>query len=89
MIDAISTPHFKRIRKKYVKNNLRRAQEYLFALNSFRHDPSHPGLNTEKLVNSETWSMRINRSDRIFFMWIDDTSILLLDIGPHDKYRKV
>ncbi len=87
MIKINRSPHFNRNFKKYVKKNTSRAESVLFALNTFRHNPNNPGLNTEKLVNSDNWSFRINRGDRIFFVWIDKTTVLLVDIGSHDKYR--
>lgn len=87
MIKIIRSPHLNRNLKKYVKKNTDRAEAVLSALNTFRHNPNNPGLNTEKLVNSEIWSMRINRGDRIFLVWIDKKTVLLVDIGPHDKYK--
>lgn len=88
MIKINRSTHFNRNLKKYVKNNTKRAQAFLSTLNIFRHNFSNPGLNVEKLVNSETWSLRINRSDRIFFLWIDKNTVLLVDIGLHDKYKE-
>jgi len=89
MIQVISTTHFKRSRKRYTKNNIKRAKQYLSTLNLFRHNSTHVGLKVEKLMNSDMWSMRINKSDRIFFAWIDNNTALLLEIGLHDMYRKV
>jgi len=42
----------------------------------------------EKLKGSLYWTIRISLSNRIFFIWIDKKTALLIDIGPHDKYRK-
>ncbi|PIZ65066.1 cytotoxin [Candidatus Roizmanbacteria bacterium CG_4_9_14_0_2_um_filter_39_13] len=89
MIQVATTPHFKRSRNKYIKNSVKKAKQFLSALNAFRHNPSHPSLNVEKLINSDIWSMRINRSDWIFFAWINNETALLLEIGHHDMYRKV
>jgi len=89
MITIQSSPHFERNRKKYVKKNALRAEKVLSTLNTFRHNPIHPGLNVEKLVNSDIWSIRLDRGDRIFFTWIDKNTALLLDIGVHDKYRTI
>ncbi len=89
MIKLKPTTHFERNRKKYVKKNILRAEKMLSILNIFRHSPSHPSLNLEKLINSDIWSIRLDRGDRLFFTWIDDQTALLLDIGKHDKYRTV
>ena len=89
MIKIQITSHFERSRKKYVKKNILRAEKILSTLNTFRHDPLHRGLNIEKLVNSNIYSLRLDRGDRIFFTWINKDTALLLDIGKHDKYKTV
>ena len=50
----------------------------------------HPSLNTEKLEprNKNIWSFRIDWNFRVIFTFPDQETILLLDIGPHDIYRK-
>lgn len=60
-------------------------QFQLFLQNLF-----HPSLNTEKLQpkNKNIWSFRIDRNFRVIFTFLDQETILLLDIGPHDIYKK-
>ena len=89
MIKLKPTTHFERSRKKYVKKNVLRAEKILSTLQVFRKNPLHPSLNLEKLRNSDVWSMRLGRGDRLFFTWIGKETVLLLDIGTHDKYRTV
>lgn len=51
----------------------------------------HPSLNTEKLEpkNKNIWSFRINKKLRVIFTFNVDETIVLLDIGPHDIYKKI
>jgi len=81
--------HFLSERKKYLKNNPKRFAEYKKAIALLLSNPAHPSLNLEKLVNTKgVYTVRLNRSDRIFFIWKEVNSALLIDIGKHDKYRK-
>lgn len=75
-------------RKRYVRNNSKGFEDYSKCIKLFLANPSHPSLHIEKLSGSKLWTMRINKSDRIFFFWKDEQTALLLDIGKHDKYRK-
>ncbi len=84
-----TTPKYTRAVTKYFKNDKKRKVEIARALKLFISNPAHPGLNTELLKNSEFWTMRVNKSDRIFFLWIEKNKhALLWDIGAHDKYRR-
>lgn len=51
----------------------------------------HPSLRTEKLEpkHKNIWSFRMDKSYRVIFTFTDKETILLLDIGPHDIYRKI
>ncbi len=79
---------FERERKKFTKNNPQNAKSLKKTLALFRKNPKHPSLNLEKLGGSSIWTIRIDRGNRIFFLWIDKTTALFIDIGEHDKYRK-
>lgn len=83
------TKRFVNLHRKYTKYNKKNTLAVEKVLQLFVNNPSHPSLNVEKLINSGIWSMRINRSDRIFFAWINNETALLLEIGHHDMYRKV
>jgi mRNA-degrading endonuclease RelE of RelBE toxin-antitoxin system len=57
----------------------------------FRSNPFHPSLHTEKLEpkNKELWSIRIDKSYRIIFRFIDGNTVLFLTTGPHDWIYKL
>lgn len=88
-IQLTALPRYVRALAKYAKNNEKRREEAKRSLKLLRENPSHPGLNTELLKNTDMWSIRVNKSDRIFFRWIEKNKhALLWDIGAHDKYRR-
>lgn len=78
---------YKKAARKFVKNNQERSDSIDKALTLFQENTKHPGLNVEKLKNSVYYSMRIDKHSRIFFVWQDSNTAVLLDIGKHDKYR--
>lgn len=82
------SPNYLRSLKNFVKNNERNAEKIKKATTLFRHNPKHPGLNLEKLTGSSIWTIRIDKGNRIFFYWIDQSTVLFIDIGKHDKYRR-
>lgn len=88
MIKIIFSPHFLRSRKKFLKNNLELAIKVTEAIEKFVNNPFHPGLNLEKLINLDIWTIRIDRGNRIFLHWLNSSTALFIDIGKHDKYRK-
>lgn len=88
MIVFENTTQYQKQLSKFVKNNNQRAEALIKTLDLFAQNPAHPSLNLEKLVNNTTWTVRIDKGNRIFFRWIDASTALLLDIGKHDKYRK-
>lgn len=72
--------------KKFVKKNPQRAEALIKSLKRFRENPNHPGLHVEKLKAIKYWSMRVDLSNRIFFIK-NKNDIILTDLGPHDKYK--
>jgi len=88
MLKISRTKRFDNEYKKFVKHNLYRAESIIQSLSLVIKDPQHPSLHIEKLQGAHIWSMRIDRGNRIFFLWVDKGTILLVDIGSHDKYRK-
>jgi mRNA-degrading endonuclease RelE of RelBE toxin-antitoxin system len=75
-------------RKKFLNNNLDLFNKTIKAISLFVKNPTHPSLNLEKLKGSHIWTIRIDKGNRIFFSWVDKSTVLFLDIGKHDKYRK-
>ena len=83
------TRHFIRERKKYLKNYPKRFTDYKKAVTLFVSNPQHKSLNVEKLRNAKgVFTVRLNKSDRIFFIWKKDYTAIFIDIGKHDKYRR-
>jgi mRNA-degrading endonuclease RelE of RelBE toxin-antitoxin system len=81
--------HFLSERKKYVKNSLQRFTSYKKTITIFASNPNHSSLNVEKLRNAKgVYTIRLSRSDRIFFVWKEENTVLFIDIGKHDKYRR-
>ena len=58
------------------------------AVEFFRDDPRHPGLNFEKLRGGEYFSIRVNQGFRIILRALDDDGFELADLGAHDIYRR-
>lgn len=71
-------------RKKFLKHNSHLFQKTVKALSLLSLNPRHPSLHLEKLSGSEIWTVRIDRGNRLFFSFLDDKTILLLDIVKHD-----
>lgn len=88
MITLVYSKKFLTERKKFVKHNLVRTRDVGAALRFFVDNPSHPSLQIEKLGGTNIWTIRIDSGNRIFFIWIDNQTAVLIDIGPHDKNRK-
>lgn len=87
-MDINLTKSYLRALERFVKNNQRNIKDIKKALNLFKENPQHPSLNLEKLKGSEYWTIRIDKGNRIFFVWIDKNTALFIDIGKHDMYRK-
>jgi len=83
-------PSFDRQLRKFTKKNNDRSRSVKEALRRFQIDPTHPSLHVEKLSGSDTWTIRIDSGNRLFFVWSDegDTAIFFY-VGPHDSYRTV
>lgn len=88
MIAISYSPKYLAARKKFLKNNSKLANKAIKAILLFVKNPQHPSLNLEKLKGIKIWTIRIDKGNRIFFYWIDESKALFIDIGKHDKYRK-
>lgn len=75
-------------RAKFLKNNPNLFNKTIKAISLFVDNPKHPSLNLEKLKGSEYWTIRIDKGNRVFFRWIDESEVLFIDVGKHDKYRR-
>lgn len=81
--------HFDRELKRYIKKDNKNQSLIKLVLIRLLHNFKHPSLNTEKLKGKGLYTVRITKGDRLWFKVLDDDSILLLDIGKHDKYRRI
>lgn len=88
MIELRISSKFRTAHKKFIKNDSARKEAVASALRRFSQYATYPSLHLEKLGGSKYWTMRVDKGNRIFFMWIDKQIILLIDIGSHDKYKK-
>ena len=88
MITLQKTSKYQRERNKFVKNSSSITNGLIKTLKIFVYNPNHPSLHLEKLGGSKLWTVRIDKSNRIFFFWVDVKTALLIDIGQHDKYRR-
>ena len=56
---------------------------------TFRKDAFYPALETHKLSGrlKNDWAYSINREYRVHFYFIDDHSVMYLNIGTHEIYK--
>lgn len=79
---------FERERKKIIKKNVQIAKRIVKSLVLFSENISHPSLNLEKLIGTYFWTIRVDDRYRIFLIWKDKNTVILIDVGEHDKYRR-
>jgi mRNA-degrading endonuclease RelE of RelBE toxin-antitoxin system len=55
----------------------------------FRENPFHPLLRTHKLhgKDRDCWAFWIDYKFRIKFIFLSESEVLFLDIGPHNIYK--
>lgn len=88
MVQLQYSPKYLSSRKKFLKNNPTLFYKTSKAITLFLGNPKHPSLNLEKIKGSEYWTIRIDKGNRIFFYWINESTVIFIDIGKHDKYRQ-
>lgn len=79
--------HFLRVAKKIKGLN----KDKILKLElDFRKNPFNPKLKTHKLSGKLEgyWSFSINYQIRIMFKFDSEVSVIFLDIGSHDIYKK-
>ena len=83
-------PSFSRQLRKFTKKSSERSRVVKEVLHRFQADPDYSSLHLEKLSGSDTWTIRIDSGNRLFFVWSDkgDTAIFFY-VGPHDAYKKL
>lgn len=88
MIQLHYSPAYLSARAKFLKNNPKLLKKTTKAISFFVNNPKHPGLNLEKLGGLDIWTIRIDKGNRIFFQWINESTAIFVDIGKHDKYKR-
>lgn len=55
----------------------------------FREDAFHPSLETHKLGGEfkNDWAYSINKQYRVHFYFIDDHTVMYVNIGTHEIYK--
>ncbi|MCL6635154.1 MAG: type II toxin-antitoxin system YafQ family toxin [Peptococcaceae bacterium] len=87
MISLIWGSSFKRSFRKTIENNRYMKKKFVETIGIFVEDPFHPALRTHKLSGrlKGLWAFSIDYDCRVIFMFLDDGSALLIDIGTHDE----
>ncbi len=88
MITIEYSSRYLRQRSKFLKNNPQLLIKTIKAISIFVKNPQRPSLNLEKLRGEYVWTIRIDRANRIFFVWFNKLTALFIAIGKHDKYSK-
>jgi plasmid maintenance system killer protein len=80
--DPAFDKHYKKLPKKL--KTLAKEKELVF-----RATPFHPSLRTHKLhgKDRDLWGFWINQKYRIKFDFINESSVLFIDVGTHDIYE--
>ena len=78
---------FKKSYKKKISNSNLLKNSFWNSLDIFNKNPFDKKLRTHKLSGElkGNWAFSINYSYRIVFEFIDENTILLIDIGTHDE----
>ncbi len=55
----------------------------------FRQDAFHPSLDTHKLHGElkGTWAYSVNKHYRVHFYFVDDHTVVYVNIGTHEIYK--
>jgi len=87
VINLIWGSSFKRAYKRVAAANLDLKPKIAQALETFVANPHHPSLRTHKLSGKlrGLWAFVVAYDCRIVFQFLDEQTILLIDIGKHDE----
>lgn len=83
-------PAFEQSFKIFTKRNKRLKLKIIKSLTLFATNPQHPSLHLEKLTNKHIWTIRLDKGNRLFFIWSEkkDTAIFF-HVGKHDLYKTI
>lgn len=82
LISNLFEKNFERLPKRI--QDLAEKKEILF-----RQDAFHPLLGTHQLVGElkGTWAYSVNQQYRVHFYFVDDHTVMYINIGTHEIYR--
>jgi len=84
------TKQFYAARRKFTKRSKEKEIILRQTFAYFAENPNHPSLRLEKLSGQDTWTIRIDKGNRLFFVWSDEgDAAIFFYVGPHDSYRTV
>jgi len=78
---------FKKVYKKKVKNDAELKKRFWDAMEAFSANPHNPRLRTHKLTGKleGLWAISVAFDCRVIFRFLDNKTVLLVDIGGHDE----
>jgi toxin HigB-1 len=78
---------FKKIYQKKVRNNANLKERFWWSLEKLSADPFDQQLKTHKLTGKleGLWAFSVAYDCRVIFRFLDNKSVLLVDIGGHDE----
>lgn len=81
-VSRLFEKNFERL-PKHIRG-LAERKEILFRKNAF-----HPSLQTHKLSGDlkDDWAYSVNKQYRVHFYFIDDHSVMYVNIGVHEIYK--
>lgn len=85
-MDILYSPRFKKSFKKLSKDLQQGSWK---KIELFRESPFHPFLKTHKLAIENLWAFSVDFKNRVIFQFLDDSKVLLVNIGDHSIYRKM
>jgi addiction module RelE/StbE family toxin len=87
MVNIVWDQAFKKKYKKIFTLNTELKISFWEAISRFSQNPFDTKLRTHKLTGKlkGLWSFSVSYDCRVIFRFINDTEVLLIDIGSHDE----
>lgn len=87
MINITISPDFKKAYSKRIKGNKKLEMRVLERIGLFQKDSKNKVLNNHYLIGKMKglYSFSITGDIRIIYQWVDEKTVLFLDIGSHNQ----